>query len=130
VICGCGDHNEANDPSRLGAFVDRPLVGAGRTGDYSGNFKEENPSVPKRLAGLQVVATPIGNLSDLSTAGPRQALEEADLIAAEDTTSYASECYRQWASRSPWCRFTPTTKSSVYRIFWSASLAGEGHRAW
>ena len=33
---------------------------------------------------LQVVSTPIGNLSDLS-ARARQALEEADLIAAEDT---------------------------------------------
>jgi len=37
--------------------------------------------VPGRL---QVVATPIGNLSDLSTRA-RQALEEANLIAAEDT---------------------------------------------
>jgi 16S rRNA (cytidine1402-2'-O)-methyltransferase len=33
---------------------------------------------------LQVVATPIGNLSDLSTRA-RQALDEASLIAAEDT---------------------------------------------
>ncbi len=33
---------------------------------------------------LQVVSTPIGNLSDLS-ARARQALDEADLIAAEDT---------------------------------------------
>src|SRR6266403_2059863 len=30
-----------------------------------------------------------------------------------------SGCYRQWASRSPWCRFTPTTKGSVCLIFWS-----------
>ncbi len=33
---------------------------------------------------LQVVSTPIGNLSDLSSRA-RQALEEADLVAAEDT---------------------------------------------
>src|SRR5579863_10050603 len=33
---------------------------------------------------LQVIATPIGNLGDLSSRA-RQALGEADLIAAEDT---------------------------------------------
>jgi 16S rRNA (cytidine1402-2'-O)-methyltransferase len=41
-------------------------------------------SVTKAPGRLQVVATPIGNLGDLS-ARARQALEEADLVAAEDT---------------------------------------------
>lgn len=40
--------------------------------------------VSKARGRLQVIATPIGNLSDLSPRA-RQALEEADLIAAEDT---------------------------------------------
>ncbi len=38
----------------------------------------------KRRGRLQVIATPIGNMSDLS-ARAREALESADLIAAEDT---------------------------------------------
>ena len=38
----------------------------------------------KRRGRLQVVATPIGNMSDLSTRA-REALENADLVAAEDT---------------------------------------------
>jgi 16S rRNA (cytidine1402-2'-O)-methyltransferase len=40
--------------------------------------------VVKRRGRLQVIATPIGNMSDLS-ARAREALESADLIAAEDT---------------------------------------------
>src|SRR3954451_281054 len=40
--------------------------------------------VVKAPGRLQVVATPIGNLSDLSTRA-QQALAEADLVAAEDT---------------------------------------------
>ena len=36
------------------------------------------------MAGLTLVGTPIGNLGDLSPRA-RQALEEADFIAAEDT---------------------------------------------
>jgi 16S rRNA (cytidine1402-2'-O)-methyltransferase len=40
--------------------------------------------VVKRRGRLQVIATPIGNMGDLSTRA-REALEGADLIAAEDT---------------------------------------------
>jgi 16S rRNA (cytidine1402-2'-O)-methyltransferase len=40
--------------------------------------------VVKRRGRLQVVATPIGNMGDLSTRA-REALEGADLVAAEDT---------------------------------------------
>jgi 16S rRNA (cytidine1402-2'-O)-methyltransferase len=40
--------------------------------------------VVKRRGRLQVIATPIGNMGDLSTRA-REALESADLIAAEDT---------------------------------------------
>jgi 16S rRNA (cytidine1402-2'-O)-methyltransferase len=40
--------------------------------------------VVKRRGRLQVVATPIGNMGDLSTRA-REALETADLVAAEDT---------------------------------------------
>ena len=46
-------------------------------------MNKENPSA-KAPGRLQVVATPIGNLSDLS-ARAHQALAEADLVAAEDT---------------------------------------------
>ena len=48
----------------------------------------EQPSQEKKLVkapgSLQVIATPIGNLNDLSTRA-LQALSEADLVAAEDT---------------------------------------------
>jgi len=40
--------------------------------------------VARTTGRLQVVATPIGNLADLSERA-RQALAEADVIAAEDT---------------------------------------------
>jgi len=40
--------------------------------------------VVKRRGRLQVIATPIGNMGDLSTRA-REALESADLVAAEDT---------------------------------------------
>jgi 16S rRNA (cytidine1402-2'-O)-methyltransferase len=40
--------------------------------------------VVKRRGRLQVIATPIGNMGDLSTRG-REALESATLVAAEDT---------------------------------------------
>lgn len=60
-------------------------------GDYSkrscggsGRPLPEGTVVSKARGRLQVIATPIGNLSDLSPRA-RQALEEADLIAAEDT---------------------------------------------
>jgi 16S rRNA (cytidine1402-2'-O)-methyltransferase len=46
-------------------------------------MNKENP-LAKAPGRLQVVATPIGNLSDLS-ARAHQALAEADLVAAEDT---------------------------------------------
>jgi 16S rRNA (cytidine1402-2'-O)-methyltransferase len=46
--------------------------------------RQERIIVVKLRGRLQVVATPIGNLRDLSPRA-RQALEEADVIAAEDT---------------------------------------------
>src|ERR1700736_2764310 len=49
-----------------------------------GFLQESEIIVSKPRGRLHVVATPIGNMGDLSTRA-REALEGADLIAAEDT---------------------------------------------
>jgi len=60
---------------------------------------------------LQVVATPIGNLADLS-ARAREALGSADVIAAEDTRR-TRVLLRAIGIAKPWCRCTSTTSRSA-----------------
>lgn len=72
---------------------------------------------------LYLVATPIGNLGDLSPRGV-QTLQEADFIAAEDTR-VSMKLLNHFDIKNRWSVTMSTTGAAAGRPFWARLLAGE-----
>ena len=71
---------------------------------------------------LYLVATPIGNLGDLSPRGV-QTLQEADFIAAEDTR-VSMKLLNHFDIKSRWSATTSTTGPPPGRPFWPGCWPG------